>query len=251
MQQHSTIMPGATPRRILVFDVGGSFLKAGLADAGGALLAPARRCPTPSPATPEAVLGQLVALAEGLDGYEALSIGFPGALRRGVALTAPNLGTAHWAGVDVAALAARRFGCPALVANDAKLHGLGIVAGQGVEVVLTLGTGMGFALFQDGAPAPQIELGRHIAAGSQCYDEFVGDAALKAIGETAWRARAREVVARIEALVNFDLLHLGGGNARLLEGETFGPQVRLAANEAGLAGGTVLWCAPARFGFSA
>ncbi len=226
---------------ILAIDIGGSFLKAGLLAKDGALRSESLSCPTPLHATPAALLQQLVALAQPLSGYGKISIGFPGAIRRGIILTAPNIGTQNWAGTDFAALAAAQFGCPVRLANDATMHGLGVIAGVGVEVVLTLGTGMGFALFSDGTPAPQIELGRHTAGECPTYDAFVGDAALKDIGLDAWKPRVRETVARCAALTNYDTLYLGGGNARFFTESEFQEPVRLAVNTAGLTGGAKLW----------
>lgn len=188
------------------------------------------------------ILERLAAITSPLGGFDAVSIGFPGAIRHGIILTAPNLGTPQWAGVDFSALAAQRFGRPVRLANDATMHGLGAIAGRGIEVVVTLGTGMGFALFCDGVPAPQIELGRHIADGAESYDEFVGDAALRRIGEREWKFRVLETILRIARLANFDVLYLGGGNARLFAAGELPHDVTFAPNDAGLAGGAKLWC---------
>ncbi len=229
------------PERILSLDIGGTSLKAAILNAEGRMLEAARRCPTPPGSTPALLLEQLAALAAPLGEFDVISIGFPGAIKHNIILTAPNLGTANWTGTDLAALAAQRFGRPARLANDATMHGLGIITGTGLEVVLTLGTGMGFALFRDGVPAPQFELGRHVAGEAPSYDDFVGDAALKRLGEAAWKANVRETIRRIVNLVNFDILYLGGGNARLFNAAGLPEGVRLAVNEAGLTGGARLW----------
>ena len=121
------------------------------------------------------------------------------------------------------------------------MHGLGIIDGNGIEVALTLGTGMGFALFRDGIPAPQIELGRHPAGDEPTYDDFVGDAALHRVGEPAWKTRVQITLQRLAYLVNFDTLYLGGGNARFFAPAELPDNVNLATNTAGLAGGAKLW----------
>ena len=60
------------------------------------------------------------------------------------------------------------------------MQGLGVIAGRGLECVITLGTGMGFALFQDGRPAPHLELSQHPLRGRRTYDRYIGNAALRA-----------------------------------------------------------------------
>lgn len=229
------------PERILSLDIGGSSIKAALLNPNGAVLEPLHKCPTPPGSTPSSLLEVIADLISSFSNYQAISIGFPGAIKHETILTAPNIGTARWAGTPLAALASARFNCPARLANDATLHGLGIIAGEGIEVVLTLGTGMGFALFRDGVPAPQIELGRHTAGDIPSYDDFVGDAALKQAGETVWKARVMLTIQRIASLVNFDRLYLGGGNARLLTAGELPSHVSLARNEDGIKGGARLW----------
>lgn len=229
------------PARVLAIDIGGSSLKAALVDKDGRFLGETRRCPTPSYASPAQVLEAIVDLVRPLGAFDVISIGFPGAIKHNIIQTAPNLGTELWRGVDFPTMAEACFARPARLANDATMHGLGIIAGEGIEVVLTLGTGMGFALFRDGVPAPQIELGRHPAGDEPTYDDFVGDAALFRLGEPAWKQRVRETILRLVSLVNFDILYLGGGNARLFAMQELPPDVKLAKNEAGLAGGAKLW----------
>lgn len=228
-------------RRILTVDIGGTSIKAAMVESNGRLLGTLCRCPTPSPASPAKVLDAIAELVRPLAAFEAVSIGFPGAIKNNIIQTGPNLGTELWRDVDLSALAEARFRCPVRLANDATMHGLGIIAGEGIEVVLTLGTGMGFALFRDGVPAPQIELGRHTAGDAPTYDEFVGDSTLLRVGEAAWKQHVHETIRRLVSLLNFDTLYLGGGNARLFTPAELPTGVKLASNEAALAGGAKLW----------
>ena len=94
-----------------------------------------------------------------MGGFDRVSVGFPGVVRGGRVLTAPNLGTAEWRGHDLARALAARWGRPVRMLNDATVHGLGVIAGRGVELVVTLGTGFGFALYWDGRVGPQVEVG--------------------------------------------------------------------------------------------
>lgn len=230
-----------SPLRVLAIDIGGTGVKAALVDVNGLLSEGPVRCPTPVGATPAQMLGAIVELVRSFSTFDVISIGFPGALKNNIIHTAPNLGTELWQGVDFSAQVEAAFGRPTRLVNDATMHGLAVIAGKGIEVVLTLGTGMGFALFRDGVPAPQIELGRHTAGDEPTYDDFVGNAALLKLGEVNWKLRVQETIKRLVSLVNFDFLYLGGGNARLFTAEELALGVKLAANEAGLAGGAKLW----------
>lgn len=233
-------MPKTHPEQVLTIDIGGTGIKAGLLSKDGMFLAPPRRCSTPKN-SPEKMLAAIADLADGIGEFDAISIGFPGSIKHNIILTAPNLGSDSWHGINFAALVEAHFQRPTKLVNDATLHGLGIISEQGLEVVLTLGTGMGFALFLNGIPAPQIELGRHTAGEEPSYDDFVGNAALQKLGEERWKQRVQEAIQRIARLVNFDTLYLGGGNARLFSDSELPADVRRAENEAGLTGGIKLW----------
>jgi hypothetical protein len=74
--------------------------------------------------------------------------------------------------------------------NDASIQGLGVITGRGLECVLTMGTGMGFALFQDGQIAPHLELSQHPIRNRKTYDEYVGEAALEVVGGAGTSASA-------------------------------------------------------------
>ena len=224
----------------LGIDIGGSGLKAGRLDPSGRLLGERARTPTPQPARPAAVVEALAALVSPMGGFDRVSVGFPGVVRGGRVLTAPNLGTAEWRGHDLARALAARWGRPVRMLNDATVHGLGVIAGRGVELVVTLGTGFGFALYWDGRVGPQVEVGQHPARKEMTYDQYVGAAALNKVGRKRWRARVRRVLAQMEVLANPDALLVGGGNARLIDWN-LPAHVRLIGNESGVTGGARLW----------
>jgi polyphosphate glucokinase len=224
----------------LAIDIGGTHLKAGVLDAGGALVAGPVRVVTPHPATPAAVVEDLAGLAKQLGTFNRISIGFPGAVRDGAVLTAPNLGTEAWHGYRLAAALADKFGQPARMDNDGTVQGLGVIAGRGLECVITLGTGMGFALFVDGVPAPHLELSQHPARGKLTYDHYVGEAAMKAAGNKRWNRRVERAIGNIHTLTSCDILYIGGGNAKAIKFE-LPTWVRIVSNEAGITGGIHLW----------
>ena len=116
----------------------------------------------------------LVGLATPLGHFDRVSVGFPGVVRQGQVLTAPNLGTPAWRHFPLTSALTDKLGKPARMLNDAEVQGLGVISGKGLECVITLGTGMGFALFQDGRPAPHLELSQHPLHKGKTYDQFIG-----------------------------------------------------------------------------
>jgi polyphosphate glucokinase len=224
----------------LAIDIGGSKLKAGVLDQNGKLVAGPNRIETPSAPGPQAVVDALAGLATPLGHFDRISVGFPGVVRRGRVLTAPNLGTPEWRDFALAVSLADRLGKPTRILNDAEVQGLGVIIGEGVECVITLGTGMGFALFQDGRPGPHLELSQHPIHKGKTYDAFIGAAALREVGRARWNRRLRRVLRCITALVGFDALYIGGGNAKHVDAQ-LAPNMRLVDNEAGIIGGVKLW----------
>src|ERR1700730_13020437 len=208
---------GPTKPLTLAIDIGGSHLKAAVLNASGKISMGPLRVETPKPAAPDAVVAALVSLSQQLGQFDRVSIGFPGVVRGDFVLTAPNLGTEEWHGFGLGAVMANHLGKPVRMLNDASIQGLGVITGRGLECVLTLGTGMGFALFRDGEIAPHLELSQHPIRKHKTYDEYVGKAALESAGRRRWSKRVHKTVAILEALIAYDMLYIGGGNAELIE----------------------------------
>jgi polyphosphate glucokinase len=224
----------------LAIDVGGTRLKAGLLDQNGDMVAGPNRVDTPEHPAPQVVVDALVGLATPLGDFDRISVGFPGVVRNGQVLTAPNLGTADWRHFPLAASLTDKLGKPARLLNDAEVQGLGVISGKGLECAITLGTGMGFALFQDGRPAPHLELSQHPIHKGKTYDQFIGVVAFREVGHKRWNRRLRRVLANITTLVGFDTLYIGGGNAKHVE-LALEPNIHLVSNQAGITGGVRLW----------
>jgi polyphosphate glucokinase len=224
----------------LAIDIGGTHLKAGILASTGTMSAGPDRTDTPHPATAAAVVTALVDLVQPLRPFDRISIGFPGVVRGGRVLTAPNLGTPAWHGFPLADTLAEKLGAPVRLENDATVQGLGVIAGRGLECVITLGTGMGFALFQDGRPAPHLELSQHPVHGNKTYDHYIGNAVLRAVGRKRWNKHVRHAIDCINTLTGCDTLYIGGGNSKYVQLE-LPASVQIVSNQAGITGGIRLW----------
>lgn len=226
--------------RTLAIDVGGTGLKAAILDAEGRLISDRVRVPTPARCPPTVLIRAVAELIAPLGAYDRVSVGFPGVVRDGVVRTAPNFGSARWRGFDLAHALTRALERPVRVLNDAEVQGLAVITGKGVELVITLGTGVGSALFRDGILMPHLELSQHPVRGGRTYDEYLGDRARKRVGTRKWNRRVRRVLGILETVVNYDRLHIGGGNAARID-FPLGRRVRVVENTAGLLGGVALW----------
>jgi polyphosphate glucokinase len=223
----------------LAIDIGGTGLKALILDARGKAITERARVETPRPATPRAILTALGKLVTPLGPFDRISAGFPGVVRGGTIETAHNLHPA-WVGYELAGELRRRFGKPARVLNDAGVQGLGVVRGKGLEMVLTLGTGLGCALFIDGRYVPNLELAHHPFRKGKTYEQYLGALALEEVGKKKWNRRVGKALAQIDPIWNPDRIYLGGGNAKHVT-LALPEHVEVTTNMAGLLGGIALW----------
>ena len=229
--------------RILSIDIGGTGIKADVLDAGGNPLADRVRIKTPPPPlSQDALMAALLQVTEPLKGtdYNRVSVGFPGVVRRGTILTAPNLGTETLHGFALADALEKALGHPTRIVNDADMQGLAVVAGHGVEVVITLGTGMGSAMFSDGELQTHLELSHHPFRRGETYEQQIGNLAFKRIGVKKWNRRVEKAVKTLRILTNFDHLFIGGGNAKEIT-FTLPADMEVVDNSNGIKGGMVLW----------
>ena len=227
-------------RATLAIDIGGTGLKATVLDDQGKMVSERARVPTPRPIDPEILLNAISAMVADFPPFDRISVGFPGVVRNGVVRTAENLDNEAFVGFDLAAALKERLGKPARVINDADMQGYGAIQGKGVEMVITLGTGMGSALFSNGQLAPHLELAHHPFRRGHTYEDELGEKARRRFTRRKWNKRLLEAIERLRALTNFDHLYIGGGNAKRVEVE-LPPDVSLVDNDAGLIGGIRLW----------
>jgi polyphosphate glucokinase len=244
----------------LAIDVGGTGLKASVLSKDGTMVADRVKTETKYPLPPDGdtgLIAALTALVKPLPEADRVSCGFPGMVRHGMVLSAPHYickkgpGSAvdkklvdAWAHFDLATALSNALGKPTKVANDADVQGAAVVQGHGLEVVITLGTGMGSAFFLDGHLMPHLELGHHPFRKDETYDENLGELARKQKGDESWNHRVREAVDRLEALFFYDHLYIGGGNARRIDRDELGDRlekITIVDNTAGILGGIKLW----------
>lgn len=241
----------------LVVDCGGGSIRAAVLDGAGTMHAHPVRVPTPYPLPPERLAATIAELATRLPAAGRATVGLPGMIRHGVVVATPHYVTtdgprsparpdlvAAWAERDVAADLTAALGYPVLVLNDAELHGAGVIAGTGVELVLTLGTGLGSALFDGGALAPHLELSHAPVRRGTTYDDWLGAHARRRLGDGVWSRRVREAIAGLRPVFRWDRLYLGGGNARRITPRALaamGDDVVVVPDSAALAGGVRAW----------
>ena len=229
--------------RTLAIDIGGTGIKMIVLDAGGRPVSERQRELTPRPATPAAMLAVIRKMIDAQGTFARVSVGFPGVVVRGVVRTAPNLDEQAWRNVRLQEKIERYTHKPTRVINDADLQGYGAITGRGVELVLTLGTGLGSALYVDGALVPNLELGHHPFRKGKTYEELVSDRQLKKVGKKRWRKRVAAMLEQVDLLFNCDAIHVGGGNALHLK--TPLPRgVHVFENVRGMTGGIRLWHQP-------
>lgn len=225
---------------ILTIDIGGTFIKATVLNQEGELLKDYEKIKTPNPASPEKILDAIHRLVNGFPGYDMVSVGFPGYIKKGVVFTAPNLGTALWKGVNLNKLLTVTLNKPVRIANDADMQGLGVVSEKGLEMVITLGTGFGTALLMDGHLLPHLELAHHPITKNKTYDDYVGNDALKKAGKKKWNKRIKNVLSILKTVFNYDRLYIGGGNSGKLNFK-LDENIKIITNEDGIKGGARLW----------
>jgi polyphosphate glucokinase len=237
---------------LLGIDIGGTGMKAAPVDTGtGELIAARHRILTPRPAAPDAMAKVFAELTTHFDWTGRVGATFPAVVKQGVARTAANIDHS-WIGTDVAATFARTSGCDVTVVNDADAAGVaemefGAGSGRrGVVMMITLGTGIGTALFVDGVLVPNTELG-HLKMGKREAEARAADSVRQRLG-LSWRKWAQRLDAyllELERLLQPDLFILGGGVSK--RHDRFIPRLTTHAevvpagllNEAGIVGAAV------------
>lgn len=266
MTEISTQIPEPTPADLVIgIDIGGTGIKGGIVDIRtGSLVGERFRIPTPQPATPEACAEVVAQIVEELQGRDlaplvdsAIGIDFPAVVKNGIALSAANVDSS-WVGTNLEATMSKALGDRLVYAlNDADAAGLAEATyGQGRETdgllaVITLGTGIGSALINNGQLIPNTELGHLEIDGHDA--ETRASARAREIHELSWKKygkRLHRYFSHLEMLFSPDLFIIGGGISKnpekfmpYLEGKIQTPMVMATLrNNAGIVG-SALWAA--------
>lgn len=226
-------------------------------DEGGFQIGQAQRTALRYPLSPEDLLGIVAQHAEHTEGFERITLGMPGMIRHGIVVYTPHYIrkagphtkvlpelAAAWDHLDMRRALEIRFGVPALVLNDAEVAAAGVVSGSGVELVITLGTGLGNALIDNGRLAPHLEISHAPMRWGLTYDDVIGEAERIRLGDTAWSRRVLKAVESLVPVFRWDKLYLGGGNAARIVPSVrakLGPEVVFIPNAAGMNGGVRAW----------
>jgi polyphosphate glucokinase len=223
----------------LSIDIGGSNVKMLVLDADGTPVTERTKRPTPHPALPEAVISVIKDQLDEHGHFDRISIGFPGVVIDDVVITAVNLHE-DWHDIELARIMSDITSVPVRVANDADMQGYGVITGKGVELVITLGTGFGSALFTNGILVPNLELGHHMFKDGHTYEELLGQSARKAVGNDIWNNRLAEAIKELDELFNPNVIYVGGGNAKKIK-LPLPEHATITHNIAGILGGIYLW----------
>jgi predicted NBD/HSP70 family sugar kinase len=213
--------------RILVIDVGGTHVK---------VLATGHQKRVEFASGPKMTPAKMIAAVRAATvdwKYDAVSIGYPGAVVHGRPIIEPRHLGSGWVGFDFK----KAFGRPVKIVNDAAMQALGSYQG-GRMLFLGLGTGLGSALIVNNVLEP-MELAHLPYKKGRTYEDYVGLAALERQGEKKWRYQVNEVIQQLKNAVQADYVVLGGGNARLLKTLPLG--TRLGTNANAFQGGYRLW----------
>jgi polyphosphate glucokinase len=242
----------------LGIDIGGTGIKGAPVDtATGELVAPRFRIPTPQPATPTAVAGTVAEIAKHFDWTGPMGATFPAVVKEGVTQTAANVDPS-WIGADASKILSDATGNQVTVINDADAAGLaemefGAAKGrQDTVIVVTLGTGIGSAVFSRGHLMPNTELG-HLQIRGRDAEHRAAESVREAeqLSWKKWARRLNEYFAHLEALLWPDLIVVGGGVSK--KSDKFLPHLMTRAevvpaqllNEAGIVGAAVVTEHPA------
>jgi len=211
---------------VLGIDIGGSGIKGAIVDVEkGEFVGNRFRVDTPQPAKPEPVFYAIEKIVDHFQWKGLIGGGFPGVIKHGVVYTAANLHPKSWSMIQIDQGLTKLTGCKCCVINDADAAGIaemrlgaGKDRNQGVVMMITLGTGIGTAIFVNGQLLPNVEFG-HIEirgkdaekrASSGIKDE-------KKLGWEEWGERLNEYFLQVEKLLSPDLFIIGGGISKQYE----------------------------------
>jgi polyphosphate glucokinase len=224
----------------LCIDIGGTGIKMMVVDANDLSVSKYIRELTPRPPTVDAISNAITRMMHLVSvPFDRVTAGFPGVVQNGIIKTAHNIDNS-WLDINLEQLLRDITNAPTRVANDADVQGYGDVSGQGVELVITLGTGVGSALFLNGQLVPNLELGHHPFWDNKTYEQTLGKIAIETLGVELWSINLKKAIQLLAQTFNYNKLYLGGGYAELINWQ-LPNDVILSKNIEGVLGGVKLW----------
>lgn len=235
---------------VLGIDVGGTGIKGAIVNTEtGELVTERHRIPTPKPATPEAVAKIIYKMVNNFNWKGLVGCGFPTPLQHGKCLSGGNLHP-DWKGTSVNELFNKETGNEYSIVNDADAAGLAEIAfgagkdKEGTVVMITLGTGIGSAVFLDGKLLPNTEFGHVLHKNGDIFEKYAADSARKRedLSRKKWGDRLHEYFEHVQLLLSPDLFIVGGGASKKID--KFEERINIktpivpaeAENEAGIIG---------------
>lgn len=246
-----------TPVKTLCVDCGGGGIKASVFDQMGNQHGAALRTQTPYPLPPQLLIETVQNLAAELPDYDRVTMGMPGMIRHGRVVATPHYITkdgprskilpalvTQWAGFDMREALEQTLNKPTLVLNDAEVAGAGVITGTSLEMIITLGTGLGNAVFDNGSLALHQEISQGFIRWGLTYDDYIGEHERLRLGDAHWSRRVRTVIDSLRPVYMWDRLYLGGGNAARITNanrQKLGDEIVIVPNAAGTYGGVRAW----------
>ncbi|MDO4665293.1 MAG: ROK family protein [Actinomycetaceae bacterium] len=241
----------------LTIDCGGGGIKSNVLDRRGTALGTSHRTPTPYPLPPTLLVDIVKDLASKHPSADRITLGMPGMIRHGIVIETPHYVcrsgprtrlapglVEQWANFPMARVLSEELELPALVLNDAEVAGYGAITGTGTEMIITLGTGLGNAIFDGGRLAPHLELSRLPVKWGLSFDDYLGEHERLRLGESHWSRRVRRIVESLKLVVQWDRLFIGGGNSSHITARAragLGSEIVIVPNDAGVLGGVRAW----------
>ncbi len=241
----------------LAVDCGGTGIKASVLDESGDVLIDFPYLKTPYPISPnllQAIIKDFVAADHRIN---RVTVGLPGMIRNGKVIVIPHyinhrgprgIVDPHlkkaWYGFDMQTALNKKLKLPTLVLNDAEIHGASVITGKGLETVLTFGTGLGCAIFNDGKLAPHLEISHATIRYGKSIDAWIGEISRRRMGNQLWSRRVKALIGELYPMIVWDKLYIGGGNSSRISKSalrSFDYKVKIIPNSAGVTGGVKAW----------
>jgi polyphosphate glucokinase len=241
----------------LTVDCGGTGIKASVLDKGGKVLIDFPYLKTPYPLSPSKPISIIDEFVKADNRIKRVTLGLPGMIRGGKVIVIPHYVNASgprgvvdphlkkaWYGFDMQSMLKKKIKLPTLVLNDAEVHAAAVIAGKGLETVLTFGTGLGSAIFSDGVIAPHLEISHATIRYGKSIDSWIGEQARRRLGNQLWSRRVKSLIQELYPMIIWDKLYIGGGNAQRISKsalKSFDYKVKIIPNSAGVTGGVKAW----------